>query len=340
MKKLQITALIDDACMPPDGAEYKKPETHNATEFRVVSALKNLGHTVHCLGVGDRLEPIIADLTEHRPDLVFNLTEQYRDQRRLDKNIAGLLELLDIPFTGSGSVGLMLSRHKGLCKQLLSTRRIHVPRFYVVPLGKTTRLPRGMHFPLVVKPLYEDGSDGISNASLVKTESDLNDRVHMMHDHFLQPAIVEEYIEGRELYVGILGNRRLHVLPPRELEFGSHEGGPVLATYRVKWNKAYQKKWNLKFRTADLPAPLLDSIGKICRKAYRLLQIQDYGRIDLRLTSDNRLVVFEVNPNPGLDLEDEMARAAEHNGMGYNEMIRRIVDLAHARYGLERSPQG
>ncbi len=327
-----ITALIDEACMPPDGISYEKPEEHNATEYRVVTALKDLGHNVRCLGVGNQLEPIIADLTDNRPDLVFNLTEQYRDQRRLDKNIAGLLELLDIPFTGSGSAGLMLCRHKGLCKQLLSSRRIHVPEFAVFPPDRRPRPSRRLRYPLVVKPVYEDGSDGISNASLVKNETELIDRVRMMHEHFDQSAIAEEYIQGRELYVGVLGNRRLRVLPPRELEFGADEGGPVIATYQVKWNKPYQKRWKVRFRNAELPESILTSVERICKKAYRLLQVRDYGRIDLRLTDDNKLVIFEVNPNPGLDTDDEIARAAEHAGMSYTKLIDRIVKLAISRY--------
>lgn len=327
---LAVTVLMDEACVAGDG--FRRLCEESATEFHVVNALRHLGFTVRVVGVGGKLEPIIADLAGHPPHLVFNLTEQYRDQRRLDTNVAGLLELLDIPFTGSGSTGLLLCRNKDLCKHLLRTRRIGVPGFAVLPPGRKTRPPRGLRYPLIVKPLYEDGSDGISNSSLVTCEADLVQRVRMVHERFNEPAIAEEYIEGRELYIGIIGNRRLRVLPPRELHFGAPDGsGPVIATYRVKWNKEYQKKWNVSFGFCDLPRPLLDNITRVCRRAYRLLHLHDYARIDLRVTPDNRVVIFEVNPNPGLDKEDEIAMSAGKAGIPYTRLIENIVRQALSR---------
>ena len=150
------------------------------------------------------------------PDLVFNLTEQFGGDRRFDKNIAALLEILDIPFTGSGATGLMLCRDKRLCKQLLSLHRIRVPGFAFLPLNRAVRVPKTLRYPLVVKPAFEDSSEGISNASLAANEEALRERVQFVHEGWQQAVIAEEYIEGRELYVSVLGNKRLVVLPIRE----------------------------------------------------------------------------------------------------------------------------
>ncbi|MBD3345042.1 MAG: hypothetical protein GF401_08275 [Chitinivibrionales bacterium] len=196
-------------------------------------------------------------------------------------------------------------------------------------------MPKSLHFPLVVKPLYEDGSEGISNASLVKDIVELEERARMVFERWNQPVIAEEYIEGRELYVGVIGNRRLAVLPPRELYFGSSdEGGPVLATYRVKWNQEYQKKWNITFGFAKLDDSARDIIARACKKAYHILQVQDYGRIDVRLTPDNKVYILEVNPNPDIAYGEEVAEAAEKIGICYNDLIDRIVRFALRRYKL------
>ncbi|MBD3320547.1 MAG: ATP-grasp domain-containing protein [Chitinivibrionales bacterium] len=333
MRKLTITVLMDIACIPSESPGDKT--TEHTTEYHVVTALKELGHRVHILGVGDRVEPIIAGLTENRPDLVFNLTEQFRNDRRMDKHIAGLLELLKIPFTGTGFSGLMLCRNKGLCKQLLKARKIHVPRFVILFPKKSFRVPGTLHFPLVVKPLYEDGSEGISNASLVKDCDELRERATLVFERWNQPVIAEEYINGRELYVGVLGNRRQKVLPPRELFFGNAEtGGPVLATYRVKWNEDYQKKWNIKFGNAALGDPAKELIARSCKKAYHILQVLDYGRIDIRLTPDNKVYILEVNPNPDIAYGEEVAEAAEKAGICYNNLIDGIIRSAMKRYDL------
>lgn len=332
-KKLKITVLMDEACLPEDAANFNSCAEHNSTEYNVVKALNKLGYTCNLLGVGKRIEPIVQSLTQNRPDLVFNLAEQYRDDRKLDNNVAALLELMDIPFTGTGSAGLMLCRNKGICKQILSTRKIRVPGFNVFIPGRVVRVSKSMRFPLVIKPIYEDGSDGISNASLVKNEPELKERVSLVHQRWNQPAIAEEFIDGRELYVGLLGNKKLKVLPVRELHFGEqNSGGPVMATYHAKWNKEYQKKWNLKFGFGELLEPVAKNIEKVCRKVFRLLQIQDYGRIDLRLTPDNNVFVLEANPNPGIDREEEMALAASKAGIDYINFIENIVRLAFNRY--------
>ncbi|MBN2316540.1 MAG: ATP-grasp domain-containing protein, partial [Sedimentisphaerales bacterium] len=263
----------------------------------------------------------------------FNLTEQFGGDRRFDKNIAALLEILDIPFTGSGAMGLMLCRDKGLCKQLLSLHKIRVPGFVFLPLNRAIRVPKTLRYPLVVKPAFEDSSEGISNASLAANEEALRDRVQFVHERWQQAVIAEEYIEGRELYVSVLGNKKLDVLPIRECLFNSDEAkGPQMATYRVKFNAKYRQKWNITFGFADLDPAIVKNVERVCKRIYRALQIRDYGRIDLRLTPDNKLVILEANPNPDIAYGEEFAESAHKAGISYEKLLDRILQVALQRY--------
>ncbi|MFC1783460.1 ATP-grasp domain-containing protein, partial [Planctomycetota bacterium] len=275
----------------------------------------------------------VNKLTERTPDLVFNLTEHYGGDRCLDKNITALLELLDIPYTGAGTMGLLLCRDKRLCKQLLSLHKIRVPQFISLPPGGTFQVSRKLHYPLVVKPAFEDGSEGISNASLVYNENALKERAAFVHDRWEQAAIAEEYIEGQELYVSLIGNKRLTVFPIRGCIF-DYDGqeGPNLVTYRVKWNKKYQEKWNIRFTFIEFEPEIVKKIERICKKIYRVLQLRDYGRIDVRLTPDNKLVFLEANPNPDIAYGDEVAESAEKFGLSYEDLIDRILQNALRRY--------
>lgn len=332
-KSLSITVLLDSATQPKDDDTSQEYKDEQSTEFHIIKVLRELGHTVSVVGIFDDVEPIIQNLKENRPDLVFNLTEQFRNIRWLDKNIAGLLELLDIPFTGAGAQGLFLSRDKAACKQVLGTRKIGVPKFYILPLGKTVKVSKKAPYPLVVKPLMEDASDGISNSSIVKNMEELKARAEWVHDNWKQPAIAEEYIEGRELYVSIIGNKRLKVLPIRELYFGdTDKDGPVMATSRVKWNKKYRVKWNIKFDFSKLDKPVANRIARVCKKAYRLLHIQDYGRIDLRLTPEGKIYILEANSNPDLHYFDEVSKAAQKAGISYPELITSIINFSLTRH--------
>jgi D-alanine-D-alanine ligase len=200
-------------------------------------------------------------------------------------------------------------------------------------LNQPIRAPKTLGYPLVVKPAFEDSSEGISNASLVAGEAALAERTRFVHERWEQPVIAEEYIEGRELYVTILGNNKLVVYPIRECFF-NYDGdeGPALATYRVKWDREYREKWNIAFGFAELDRAMVRRIERICKKVYHVLQIRDYGRIDLRLTPDDKLVVLEANPNPDLAYGEDVAEAAERAGLSHEELIDRIVKLALRRY--------
>jgi D-alanine-D-alanine ligase len=333
--RLKITVLVDAASVSAADPQFEHSPDEPITEYHVIESLRLLGHTASVVDVHDDLGDMIDKIKKSDPDLIFNLTEQFACLRSMDKNIAAVLEMLQIPFTGAGTTGLMLCRDKRLCKQLLARHLIRVPGFVNIPLGRRVRVPRAIRFPLVVKPALEDGSEGISNASLVWDEDALAERARFVHERWRQDAIAEEYIEGRELYVSILGNSRLTVLPIRECFLQKHpEGGPYMATYRVKWNESYRNKWAIEFGFADLDPKLHAHVARVCKKVYRLLHLQDYGRIDVRLAPDDRLVVLEANPNPGLAYGEEVAESAEKAGLEYEQFIHRLIKTA-----LRRSPQ-
>ena len=331
-RPLQVTVMMDEGCVPADDGDFTRDDQPPSTERHVITALRELGHRVGILPVGHELDPILRQLAEP-PDLIFNLTEQFGNDRRMDKNLVALLELMHLRYTGTGPTGLMLCRDKGLCKQLLSLHRIRVPDFFVLPPGRPPRPPRRIQYPLIVKPVYEDASDGISMASIVRNDDELAQRARMVHERFQQVAIAEEYVAGRELYISILGNRRLSALPAREIRFGANgQGGPEIATSRVKWDNDYRDKWKIEYCLAELPQPLAARVGRICKKVYRLLQLRDFGRIDLRLTDDGKIVILEVNHNPDIAYGEEVAEAAAKVGISYDRLIDRIVWLAMRRY--------
>lgn len=332
-RQLSITVLVDPATVPEEDPQFKDPPDTPITEYHVCEALRLLGYHVTVIGADHDIASVARRLKEQDPDLVFNLTEQFCGDRQLDKNIAALLELLDLPFTGAGAMGLLLARDKRLCKDILRLHKIRVPIFLSLPLGRALRVPKNLPYPMVVKPAFEDSSEGISNASLVYDAEALRTRAAFIHERWNQPAIAEEYIEGRELYVSILGNKRLTVLPPRECFFNAEANeGPVMLTYRCKWDDAYRRKWQIEFGFADMEPAVFASVERVCKRAYRALQLLDYGRIDLRLTPENQLVILEANPNPDIAYGEEVAEAADRVGIDYESLIDKIIRLALKRY--------
>ena len=332
-QRLHVTVLVDPATIPPEDPQFRDPPDTPITEYHVCEALRVLGHRVSVVGAEYEIAQVVKTLTDQNPDLVFNLTEQFCGDRRLDKNVAALLELLDIPFTGAGTMGLLLCRDKRLCKQLLTLHKIRVPSFLSLSHNQAIRIPKHLPFPLIVKPAFEDSSEGISNSSIVYDDDALRQRAEFIHQRWNQAAIAEEYIDGRELYVSVIGNKRLTVLPPRECFFNADgDEGPVILTYRCKWDDAYRDKWNIEFGFAELEPGVLKNIERICKRAFRVLQLQDYGRIDLRLTPDNKLVILEANPNPDIAYGEEVAEAAHKAGMDYESLVDKIIRLALKRY--------
>jgi D-alanine-D-alanine ligase len=248
----------------------------------------------------------------------------------LDQHIASLLELQGVPFTGCGALGLTLSKHKGIAKQILGYHRIRVPQFALFPPGKKIVRPRWLQFPVFIKPTKEEASYGIAQASFVETDEQLTERVAFIHEKFRQDAIVEEYIHGRELYVSVLGNDRLQVFPIREMLFQEiPPDEPRFASFKAKWDDDYRKRWGIVNRFAhDLDAALVKKIERICKRIYRLLAITGYARIDLRLTDDGQIVFIEANPNPILAAEEDFAQSAAKASLAYPQLIEKILALA------------
>jgi len=331
---MNIIVLIDSETQFAEDPEFRgeHPPVRATMEFNIIQALRKLEHqvTIQCFGP-DPLASVRAVL-DAKPDLVFNLTEHFHGNRKQDANIAGLLELMHIPFTGTGAEGLLLCRDKITAKRLLGYHRIRLPHFFSMPLGNV-KIPKRLHYPMMVKPALEDGSDGISLASIVKDADELAARIRMIHERMNQPALCEEYIEGREIYVGLTGNDRLTAYPAREIRFGkTDEGGPQIATAKVKWDEEYRKKWAIEYVHADLPAAQERLVARVSKRIYRILQIRDYGRIDLRLTAQGEVVFIEANPNPNLNKEEDLAEAAARVGVDHAALVDRIVKLALQRY--------
>src|SRR5262249_11183959 len=267
--------------------------------------LKRLGHEVDTLAVYDNVMPIVEKLRAFLPDVVFNLSESFHHDRANEPNIPALLELMKVRYTGAGPDALMLCKDKARAKTVLTYHHIRVARLVVSSRKHPLKRLRRFVYPAFVKPVGEESSDGISRASFARDEAEAIERARFIHEKFQSDALIEEYIEGRELYVAVLGNDRLQVFPPRELHFGNvPDDVPKFATFKAKWDDVYRKKWGIKNTDAkDLANGISQKLSAIARKVYRVLKIRGLGRIDFRLTSSGELVVLEANPNPSLAQE-------------------------------------
>jgi D-alanine-D-alanine ligase len=329
--RLKVLALMEKVLVPPDDPGDADLETVEwKTEFHVVQALRALGHDVRCLGVATDLGVIRTGIEEFHPDVVFNLLEDFKDVPIFDQNVVAYLELLDVPYTGCNSRGLMLARDKAITKKILSFHRIPVPEFHVFRMGTAVVRPKRLAFPLIVKSLTKEGSAGISKLSVVDSDQKLKERVALVHKRQHTDAIVERYIEGRELYVGVLGTRRLQVLPIWEMVFQNPSAeAPRIATERVKWDPAYQKKHGIDTLEAKgLSDATVTQIQNLCRRVYRTLELSGYARIDLRLDPQGKLYVLEANPNPQLADGEDFAASALHAGISYRALVQKLVNLA------------
>jgi D-alanine-D-alanine ligase len=331
--KLKIAVLVDQETIVENDPQLElgRGKAAEEVEFHVAETLREMGHETVIIPFCDNFHDTVESLRRCNPGLVFNLTEHHRGDRRKDQHIASLLELMELRYTGTDPTGLMLCRDKAMCKRILSHHRIKVPDFASLPMGKK-RIRRKFPFPVIVKPRFEDGSDGISLSSLVSNEEELADRVTLLQERMGQPVICEEYIEGREVYVGVTGNDRLSTYPAREVRFPASHHGPQFATSRVKLDEAYRKKWNIQFTDAELSEEMELKASRISKQIYRLLQLRDYGRIDMRITAESQFVFLEANPNPDLTMGDELAEAAEKSGLSYKRLIARILHHAWNRY--------
>jgi D-alanine-D-alanine ligase len=303
--------------------------THDEVVEQVSEALVASGHTPMLLGICDNLGELVQKLNEQQPDLVFNLCETFADRDSNEGNITAVLALLGLRFTGTGPVGMALRQDKAVTKKLLQFHDVRCPRFAVFDTENLEFAGR-MHFPLFVKPLRGDASVGVHDSSLVRDYGSLIERVSYIQDELKDAALVEEYIEGREFYVGVLGNNPPEALPVIEMDFTKlPQGYPHIYGWEAKFehDSAQYDAVNAIVAT-DLPPEVRSRITMAALEAVYALQVRDYARVDIRLAADGTPYVVEVNANPYLERTSAFALAALQAGMGYNTLINRIVQIA------------
>ncbi len=328
MKPLRVLVLMHESLVPPDTLKgYSEREIDEfKTEYDVVEYLRKSGHEVRALGLGDSLTELRSAIMEWKPDVAFNLLEEFQGIVSYDQHVVAFLELMRQPYTGCNPRGLMISRDKALSKQILAYHRIPTPRFAVLRRGQRYRVPAKLKFPLFVKSVSEDASLGISQASVVHDVDHLKDRIQFIHDQTRSDALVEEYIEGREFYVGVMGNQRLQTYPVWELDFGTLPELAGIATRKVKWDRAYQKKHGIRTAAAQtLPDGMPGYLDKLTKRIYRALSLSGYARIDFRMRPDGSVFVLEANANPNLSTHEDFARSGASAGVDYGELLARIL---------------
>jgi len=344
MKKVRALVVVHASLVPPktlEGHTEKEIEEWR-TEYDVMTSLERRGHEVIVLGVLDSLTDLRTAIAEWKPDIVFNLLEEFDGIVTYDQHVVAFLELLRQPYTGSNPRGLLLSRDKSLCKQLFAYHRIPTPQFTVVSRSAKLKLPRRLKYPLFVKSTVEDASLGIAQASVVEDEARLRERVEFVIEQVGSDVLIEEFIEGRELYVGVLGNERLTRLPVWEMVFGSMPNTlAAIATRKVKWDKRYQAKYGITTRAAeDLPPSVIARLDKLSRRIYRALSLSGYARMDFRVTADGGVYVLEANANPNLEQAEDFAESARASGVEYDELLERILTLGLSYQAQWRATYG
>ena len=331
--EMYIKTNEEEIKQPEFKTYFEVDKTTPMEEFEYIAKkLENVGFNAYTLNIRDSLELMLNNLRKEKPDVIFNFVEIYKENSRLEMNIAGLYELLGIPYTGAPALSLANCQNKILAKRLLSSGGIRIPHFYIVH-AKASRYIHNLNYPLLVKPAYEDASVGIENDSIVNDSKQLRSRIEHVLKYFQQPALIEEFIEGRELNVAVMGDRRLRVLPISEIDFSEMPDHlHNIVSYQAKWDPQHESY----HKTIPIcPAPLPKNIEKrakeIAFKAFKVMGCRDYARVDIRLDKNNKLYVLEVNPNPDITEGAGFMRSAEHSGMTYAQALKRIVKYALAR---------
>lgn len=331
MKRRRVLALVRQGLMPPESLDGvpEREISRWKMEYDVLQALESLGHDVTCIEVVDELRLIREALEEVRPHIVFNMLEDFHGVVAFDANVVAYLELMRMPFTGCNSRGLVLSRDKALTKKICVYHRLPAPPFAVFPRGQRVRRPPRLDFPLIVKSLNEDASAGISQASIVENDEQLARRVEFVHEHIVDDAIAERFIDGREVYIGVLGNQRAQLFPPWELLMGGLPSGSArIATESVKFDLGYQERYDIRSDAAeDLPPGSADRMRKVARRLFRHLGMNGYARFDFRVTDDGEVYVLEGNANPDLAHDEDFAKAAGAAGISYDQLIQKVLSL-------------
>lgn len=330
MKRLRVLVLMHKNLVPPeDVTGYDVKTVEWRTEYDVVSTLRKLGHEVFPLGIKSDLSAIHSAVEQWKPDIAFNLLEEFDGVAVYDQHVVSYLELLHLPYTGSNPRGLMLARDKVLTKKMLAFHSIPYPEFIEVPQGRTVKRPKSLTFPLIVKSVNEEASLGISQASIVMDDEKLGERVAFIHNSVGSGALIERYIEGRELYVGVIGNGQLQALPIWELIMDKlPEDAKRIATERVKWSRKYQIKYGIISKEADnLPEAKIQEIQSLAKRVYRALSLSGYARIDMRMDAEGQLYILEANPNPQIAEDEDFSDSAKNVGYQYKDLLQELLNV-------------
>ncbi len=338
MRKYRILLMVEKSLVPPEETSGMSEAQIDEfrTEYDILSTLRRLKAEVRVVGIGDHLTELRETIDEFRPHVVFNLLDEFSGIISYDHYVVAYLELIRQRYTGCNPRGMMLSRDKVLTKRVLASHRVATPAFHLFPFGRRYREPSRLTFPLFVKSATEDASLGISQASLVEDLKSLRERVQFIHEQIQSDALVEEYIDGREIYVGVLGNRRLTTLPAWEMDFGTlAENQARIATRKVKWDRRYQAKHGIKTGKAqELGDEQRELLSRLAKRTYRALYMSGFARMDFRLTSDGRVFLLEANANPNLSKGEDLADSAKACGVNYTGLVQRIVQL-----GIDYMPE-
>lgn len=331
-KPLHVLVLYDlpEPLVDHENTASLMKDDDRPTERDVCRAIQKLGMKLSVCGIFDDISAISKNIKLAKPDVIFNLCETFRGDRAHEGNIAALIELTGIPMTGSRSDALHLCKDKAITKKILGYDDIRVPKFMHVAKGDTAAKNK-MIFPAIVKPLNREASEGIAQASVVYDLDSCVDRVSFIHKSLNADVIVEEFIHGRELYVGVIEkDSGLVALPPREL-FMHHlkPDQAMVATYRAKWDDDYRERWGVTTnKAAPIPAAVQDKLAQDSIKIFKSLGMRGYARMDWRMTASGEPVFLEANPNPALAQDDDFAKAAKTFGLGYGELILTILRSA------------
>jgi D-alanine-D-alanine ligase len=328
-RKLRVIMLADEKLLPVGDLKdfSEKQRELRKTEFDVRDALEDLGHEVVAIGVSDDLSTIRGAIDAHKPHIAFNLVEEFDGIGRFDQHVVSYLELCKQPYTGCNPRGLTLARDKALTKKVLAYEGIKVPEFAVFPQRRAIKRPERLAFPLFVKSLTEEGSAGLSSASVVDDDERLVERIKFIHRTTKSTAIAEQFIEGREIYVGVIGNERITTLPAWEFSSAKNSDKPLIATDRAKWDPEYQRQHGLKTGPAKLSEEIHQSLAATSKAIYRILGMSGYARLDYRLTEAGVPYLLEANPNPQVAKDEDFAKSAKHIGISYPELIDRLLRL-------------
>ena len=328
---MKVVLLVHTDLIPPEDIIEKDLDWSKvawSTEYDVKKALLGLGYDLRILGVSESLKKIRDSIKEFQPHVVFNLLEEFQGEAIFDQNVVSYLELLGIPYTGANPKAMIIGRDKALSKKILSYHKIRTPKFQVFPRNQPRKKLRLLEFPLIVKCLNEEASLGISQASVVHSEEKLKERVQYIHSRFRTDAIAEQFIEGSEYFVGVMGNYRLETLPVWALKF-AEVGHPEKEFYSTsaKFDEEYRDRKGISTGPAEISDELSALLQKTAKRAYKTLGMSGYARMDFRVNKEGQPFLLEANPNPDISEFDDFAESAKKKGYTYQKLLEKIIRL-------------